>query len=347
MNLKMLEEVSSVRAISSRERHMVEYLKQKLTNYKIDGLHCVIAWPEQEDANLPKLMFCTHQDEVGFIVEEICGRFLRLHPFGSIWPHLVVGDLCTLETSNGRVLTGVISSPSSHAMPEADKKYTVKPDCIYLDLGIDADDVTKLGIKIGDMCCPKADYMPLANPKYVLNKAFDDRSGCYVGLEVLGQKLPHENNLYWAFSSQEEPGLRGARTVTDMVRPDLAFALDATLAGDTPFDDNGVTLGGGVILCCIDSNTLPNRSLLKWVEGLCKNHNIKYQYSVFNRGGTDSGNIHKSLGGIVNMSLGIPARYMHCNHSVVNTDDLAACIELCSWIIKEFKANTLEEILKL
>lgn len=347
MNIKLLEEISNVRAISSRERHMVDYLKKKLTNYRIDGLNSVIACPEKEEVNWPKLMFCTHQDEVGFIVEEICGRFLRLHAVGSIWSHLILGQLFTLETVRGDVFTGVISSPSSHAMNEEDKKYTVSGDKIYLDLGINAEDVEKLGIKVGDMCCPKAHFTTLANSSYVLNKAFDDRSGCYVGLEVLQQNIEHANNLYWAFSSQEEPGLRGARTVTDVVRPDLAFALDATLAGDTPFDDNGVTLGGGVILCCIDSNTLPNRSLLKWVENLCQKHNIKYQYSVFNRGGTDSGNIHKSLAGIVNMSLGIPARYMHSNHSVVHTADLQACIDLCVCIIKEFKVNTLEEILKL
>lgn len=347
MNIKLLEELSNVRAISSRERHMLDYLKGKLTNYRIDGLNSVIAWPEQEVATWPKLMFCTHQDEVGFIVEEICGRFLRLHAVGSVWPHLVLGQLFTLETSKGQVLTGVISSPSSHAMPDALKKYTVSGDKIYLDLGINAEDVQKLGISVGDMCCPQARYTTLANPNYVLNKAFDDRSGCYVGLEVLQQNIEHMNNLYWAFASQEEPGLRGARTVTDVVRPDLAFALDATLAGDTPFDDNGVTLGGGVILCCIDSNTLPNRCLLRWVEGLCQKNNIKYQYSVFNKGGTDSGNIHKSLGGIVNMSLGIPARYMHSNHSVVHKEDLQACIDLCSLIIKEFKPNTLEEILQL
>ena len=43
-------------------------------------------------------------------------------------------------------------------------------------------------------------------------------------------------DVYFAATTQEEVGIRGARTAAHSIKPDLAIALDVTTAVDTPFD---------------------------------------------------------------------------------------------------------------
>lgn len=69
-------------------------------------------------------------------------------------------------------------------------------------------------------------------------KAFDDRIGVFIILEVLRrikeENLVHPNTVYFVSTAQEEVGVRGARTAAQMLNPDIGFSLDVTLAGDVP-----------------------------------------------------------------------------------------------------------------
>ena len=78
--------------------------------------------------------------------------------------------------------------------------------------------------------------------------AWDDRIGVAAVIDTL-QKVgkTHPNTLYGVGTVQEEVGLRGARTSSNMIEPDVAFAIDVTIATDTPgCDGAGADLGSGV-----------------------------------------------------------------------------------------------------
>ena len=149
------------------------------------------------------------------------------------WTHLVVGQIYQLINKDGQRYFGVISSPATHGRSPEEKSKTLSQDELYLDLALEDGDFEKLNIGIGDEVVPYAPDIDLANDKFFLAKAIDNRISAYLGEEILANKLANKTDIYWAFTVQEEPGLRGARTVTDIVRPDLAFAIDTTLAGDT------------------------------------------------------------------------------------------------------------------
>ena len=131
----------------------------------------------------------------------------------------------------------------------------------------------------------------------------------------------------------------------EQVHPDIAFAIDTTLAGDTPANQNICSLGKGVVLSMIDSNSIAPRKLVRYVEEICRKHKIAHQYAVFNKGGTDSGNIHKAFEGILNMTLSIPIRYMHTNHSMIHMEDVEACIRLVCELVKDMSGERFEKIL--
>lgn len=347
MDLDLLNRISSINGIPSFEKSVSSLIEKEVSNYSYDGIGSIIAYDKQKNNDDIKLMFATHMDEVGCIVESIDGNFLKLRMLGSLWPHLVVGQLYRLTNRDGQEFLGVISSPSSHNMIDpTEREKTIPKEKIYLDLGMDNEEIKKANIQIGDMVTPVSQFSELGFGKTLLNKAFDDRVSCFVGLEVLKKNIQSDCRLYWAFTVQEEPGLRGARTSTHMIEPDIGIAIDTTVAGDTPFDDNIVKLGKGVVLSFIDSNSVAHRGLMRWIEELCENNDIKYQYAVFNRGGTDSGNIHKTLKGVVNLSLSIPIRYMHTNHSIVHRDDIEECIKLVENIIKNTNKETFKKIVE-
>lgn len=350
IDLDILKQLSEAKGISSCEEavctQLESYMKPLVDEVVYDGLGSVIGIKCANERG-PKTMIATHADEVGFFVKEIeKSGFLRLIPVGSWWTHMLLGHDFSVITKAGKEIKGFIGSPATHGMPADKRSKTIAMDDIYMDLGVnDGEEVRALGIAVGDMVVCDTQFREMNNPDYLAGKAFDNRASCAIGLYVL-QRLNGIRHVPLSFGCtvQEEPGLRGARTATDIMHPDLAFAIDTTLAGDTPANSNSCKLGGGVVISMLDSNTIYHRGLIRYIEKVCKEHNIPYQYAVFNGGGTDSGNIHKSFEGVVNMTLSIPIRYMHTNQSVINKKDVEACVDLLTYIITEMNAETFEAI---
>ena len=74
------------------------------------------------------------------------------------------------------------------------------------------------------------------NEKYLLAKAWDNRIGCAIAIDVLKalKDEKHPNIVFGVGAAQEEIGLRGARTAATKIQPDIGFAVDVGIAGDTP-----------------------------------------------------------------------------------------------------------------
>src|SRR5690625_6194882 len=74
------------------------------------------------------------------------------------------------------------------------------------------------------------------NEKMLLAKAWDNRIGCAIAIDVLKQLADedHPNTVYGVATVQEEVGLRGARTSAHAIQPDIGFGVDVGIAGDTP-----------------------------------------------------------------------------------------------------------------
>ncbi|MGB4984182.1 MAG: M42 family metallopeptidase [Erysipelotrichaceae bacterium] len=350
LNHSLLKQLSDLSSISSREKTISSYLEDiyrtNNIDFSYDNLGSIIG-VINNDKRLKKIMIDAHMDEVGFIVKEIDSKgFIYLQTIGSWWSHMLLGQVMVVTTKDNKSYYGVIGSPATHGISAEIKNKTVDINSIYLDMGVsDSQEIEYLGIKIGDMVTPKSDYMIMNNENYICNKAFDDRIGTYILIELFKELSNFDyNTLYLANSVQEEPGLRGARTTTYKIAPDIAFAIDTTLSGDTPYNKNSCQLGKGVVISLLDSNSIANRKLVKYVEGIASINKIPFQYAVFNQGGTDSGNIHKTLEGVISLTLSIPIRYMHTAHSMINVLDVQACIDLLKDIILDLNDEKITEI---
>lgn len=349
-NLELLDKISSAAGISGYEDEVSDIVKseyQKLNlKYYQDGIGSVVG-EKCTDENGPKVMIAAHMDEVGFIVKSIDEQgFIRLQPIGSWWSHMLPGQWFKVVNRKGEQFFGLMGSRATHGLPQDLRSKTMDISELYLDMGVEnKQQLVDLGIEEGNMVVPMPHFQIMNHTDRVVNKAFDDRVGTYIMIEV-AKALENKKHtpLYLANTVQEEPGLRGARTATDCVRPDICFAIDTTLAGDTPLDSNICRLGDGVVLSMIDSNSIAPRKLVAYVEDICKKYDIKHQYAVFNKGGTDSGNIHKTNAGVINMTLSIPIRYMHTNSSMISMEDVENCIILLTKLVEEINDEVFDQV---
>lgn len=323
-----MEEITQIIGVSGNEvlvsRALQKYYKAFGFELVFDNLGSVYAYKKSKNPNAKKVMVSGHLDEVGFMVNRILDNgVLKIVPIGGIWEQTLLAQRVRLLTRDLKEIKGAICSIPPHILSEADRKSPMKIENMLVDIGCTSkEEVLNLGVNIGDTLVIDGPIQFLSE-KRVLSKAWDNRYGCIMGLEVLEHfkdvDLPYD--LYVGANVQEEIGLRGAQTAAQMIKPDLAVVLDCSPANDASGDKqaNGV-LGNGVLVRFLDRSMLPNRALINDFEAIANANEIKNQY-FYSPGGTDAGAIHKANDGVPTLTVCICGRNLHTNSIVIDLDD--------------------------
>lgn len=297
----------------------------------------------------PKVMVAGHMDEVGFMVTNITDKgLIRFQTLGGWWSQVLLAQRVQIITDNGPVI-GVIGSTPPHLLEESQRKKPMDIKEMYIDIGADnKEDALRIGIKQGQQIVPICPFTPMANEKKILAKAWDNRYGVGLAIELLkevkDEKLP--NILYSGATVQEEVGLRGAQTAANMIQPDIFYALDASPANDaTGKKDDFGHLGKGALLRIYDRTMVTHRGMRDFVLDTAESNNIPYQYFI-SQGGTDAGRVHVSNNGVPSAVIGICSRYIHTHASIIHVDDYAAAKELLIRLVKATDQSTVESIRK-
>ncbi|MGV3488998.1 MAG: M42 family metallopeptidase [Tuberibacillus sp.] len=295
----------------------------------------------------PRVMVAGHMDEVGFMVTQITENgMLRFQTLGGWWSQVLLAQRVQVITPNGPVV-GVISSIPPHLLSDEMRKKPMEIKNMLIDIGADdKEDAIKIGIKPGQPIVPICPFTPMANEKKILAKAWDNRYGCGLAIELLkevqNESLP--NQLYSGANVQEEVGLRGAQTAAHMIKPDIFYALDASPANDMSGDKNEFgQLGKGTLLRIFDRSYVTHRGMREFVLDTAETHHIPYQYFV-SMGGTDAGRVHLSNNGVPSAVIGICSRYIHTSASIIHVDDYAAAKALLVELVKATDKTTVETI---
>ncbi|HEU5138556.1 MAG TPA: peptidase M28, partial [Bacillales bacterium] len=201
-------------------------------------------------------------------------------------------------------------------------------------------------VKPGISIVPVCPFTPMANEKKILAKAWDNRYGCGLAVELLkelqGENVP--NRLYSGATVQEEVGLRGSAAAANMVEPDIFYALDASPANDASGDKEAFgQLGKGALLRIFDRTMITHRGIRDFVLDTAESNDIPYQYFI-SQGGTDAGRVHTSGSGVPSAVVGVCSRYIHTSSSVVHVDDYAAAKELLVKLVKTTDQNAVDTI---
>jgi putative aminopeptidase FrvX len=350
--LQLLKDLSEVNGIPGHENAVAAYIKKVITPFAdevtTDQLGSVIATKKGRNPSLT-IMLSAHMDEVGFLVYQIeKSGMLRLQPVGGWWGHVLLAQVLTVTTRKGKTFTGVIGAKPPHGMTTEVRNKVIEIKDMFLDLGFSSkEQVLEAGIQIGDMVTPAMVSRPLNGTTRILGKAWDDRVSCAALIQVMERlsKETVEATVASAFTVQEEVGLRGAKTAAYKIKPDLALAVDVTMANDIPgVPVMDTQLGKGVALSVMDGTVIAHRGLFDVVEAVAKKDKIPYTYDLMTVGGTDAGEIHKQFDGVITMTLSIPSRYFHSHVSVIDTVDLSATVDLIVAFIRQFSAEQLQQL---
>ncbi len=184
------------------------------------------------------------------------------------------------------------------------------------------------------------------NGSLYMGKAWDDRVGCAMIVDVLRalSETEHPNTVFGVGTAQEEVGLRGATTSSYSVDPDVGFALEVSIARDTPGSSDQATeaLGAGVSILIYDGSMIPNRRLRDLVISIAEEENIPYHFSSISGGGTDSGSIHLSRRGVPSLTIGVPTRYIHSHVGILRREDYDHATKLMIEVIGRLDGKTVK-----
>lgn len=353
-NMEFLKEITLTPGVSGYEKHvtraMKNYLADCVDEFQYDNLGSLVAC--KRGTGPLKVLMTGHVDEIGFVVKEIDSHgYIKVHPLGGWFGKNISSSLMAITTREGKEIKGVFGGSLPRGKGPEARKLAPMPNEVTLDIGVESkEEAESLGIRIGDPIAPVSEFTEMANPKYLMSKAWDDRAGVAVICEVMKnlKGIETEASIYAAGTIQEEVGCRGAKTVGQMVEPDIAFALDVCFSNDVPEEGemNDVKLGCGVVLGVLDGGVIAHTGLLKKMESICQDLKTPYQLDVLAGGGTDSGELSKVGAGVVNMTLSIPSRYMHSHRTIICKDDLDATVKVLTEFCKQINETIFEEIKK-
>src|SRR5512136_580985 len=302
---------------------MVERLKPLADKVVVDKLENVVALKKGKK-NAPKVMLAAHMDEIGLMVKNITKEgFLQFAKMGGIDDRILLAQKVVVFTSKGP-MDGIVGSKPPHIQKEEERKKILAFDELFIDVGAEnKEDAAKKGVKVGDAIGFDQKYRKIGNDT-VIGKAFDDRVGCAVMIEAL--KLLRKTNctVYAVGTVQEEVGLRGAGTAAFSIEPDVAIALDVTVAGDVPgvreFDTT-IKMGKGPALTVTDSGLITHPKVMRLLLETAEETKIPYQLETGLMGTTDAARISMTREGVPSGTISIGTRYIHSPIGMLSLKD--------------------------
>ena len=330
VNTVLLEKLLRTPGVSGREERVRELVAKELEGLvdevQTDRMGSLLGI-RRGDA--PRLMLSAHMDSIGFLVSHIDDEgYLRISPVGGFDPRTLVAQRVLVSGRNDYV--GLLSPATKpiHLLKKEEREKSPKIEEFFVDLMLPAEEVRR-NVSIGDPITLLRP--PLTTERAVTAPYLDDRLGVFVLLEALRRARNTEAEIYAVVSVQEEVGLRGARTSSFAIDPDMGIALDITVAADLPGADkaqNPNTLGKGVSLGIMDAYSISDPRLVTRFRELAEQNGIEFQEEVSLAGGTDAGAIQLSRAGTPVITVSTPVRYVHTSNEMALLEDIEGTIDL-------------------
>lgn len=340
----LLEQLSNAIGVSGEEgdvrKIVMEAIGEHVTDMQVDSIGNVTAIQKGTEYPDYTVMIAAHMDEIGMMVTNVgSDGLIQFTNVGGLDARILPG----LRVKIGKNRTsGVVLWKPIHMGRNMN---VVNMDALRIDTGA----TDKSAAELGDRIAFDSFYAQLSD-RIVRGKAFDDRVGCSVLIDIL-QNGPYPVTVVAAFTVQEEVGLRGAQIAAQRFNPDAAIVLEGTTAHDLP-DPNleidagdippnpGCKLGEGAVLTLMDARMITDPRVLRFLQETADANDVRYQHKMIRGGGTDGGAIHVAHSGIPTMLLSTPCRYIHSPTALMNTDDYEQVLNLSQAVLKTITSDT-------
>jgi putative aminopeptidase FrvX len=326
----ILKQLSEAVGVSGDEDAVRTIIKEAIVDHVdemwVDNLGNLLAVKRGTGEVQLRVLLDAHMDEIGMMITGLeSNGTLRFQPVGGIDDRVVLGKAVWVGPKR---LPGVIGGKPIHLLEGDEYSKVARMKGLRIDIGAADKKAAAKQVKIGDRATFATEFMDLGPT--MMGKAFDDRVGCAVMVELLkGDPCPFD--VLAAFTVQEEVGLRGARVAGYRLEPDVAFALEGTPCYDLPTEEDvspATELGKGPALTIMDRATIPDPRLVSFLISTADSHGIPYQLRRVIGGGTDAGAIHLSRSGVPAAGVSVPCRYVHSPAAICSKTDFENTVRL-------------------
>ncbi|MGC9772062.1 M42 family metallopeptidase [Fervidobacterium islandicum] len=317
--LKYLKDLTELAGPSGNEDNVREYIKEKISS-KVDEVITdrmgnLIALKKGKGSG-KKILLDAHMDEVGFLITNINeDGTLSFAPVGGVDTRVVIGK----KVKVGKDVIGIIGYKAIHLQRDGYLS-TPKYSELKIDIGAKSKAEAEKLVKIGDYVSFVTSYEERGD--YIIAKALDDRCGCSVLMDLIEEGIETDHDVYFAFTVQEETGLRGPAIIAEQFKVDIAIAVETTTSGDDPELERqlwSTHLGDGPAITFMHSGYVVNQTIFEKLVETAKQNNIPFQYKMRTVGGTNARRY--ALTGIPAGVVSVPARYIHSPVSIINKKD--------------------------
>ena len=343
MNLELLKQLCETPGVPGNEHRVRALIESEIAglfdDVKTDPMGTLLCRRDADKKDATKIMLLCHMDEIGFLVSHIDKNgYLYLQPVGGFDPRNLFSRRVLVCTDNGD-FKGVMNpggKPIHISSPEDRKKIPAVGE-FFVDLGMgkDAHDV----VNVGDYVVMDEPFIEIGDK--IVSKALDNRIACWLGIEVMKAlgKRGKSAEIHVAFTTQEEVGLRGARTSSFAVQPDIGIGIDTTLACDTPGipeKDATTVQGNGFGLHVRDSSFIADKDLVRKIATLAEKKKIPFQRTMLAAGGQDGAAAQQAAAGARAVGIVVGTRYIHTVTEMIEKDDLKAALDILVAYLSEF-----------
>ncbi len=280
----------------------------------------------------PKVMLCAHMDEVSLFITQIdANGLIKFRHIGGIDDRVLLSKPVVIGANK---IPGVIGSKPPHHQAPGERTKPVGLESLRIDIGASTREEALRYVQPGDVAVFATKYEEIGYRR-AKSKSFDDRVGCAVMVETIKKKF--DIPVVYAFTVQEEIGLRGAGPAAYRINPDVALVLEGTISSESPGSPGhgqATICGGGPALSIMDSGSIHNRKFLQEMIQVADESSIPYQIRKTVAGGNDAGRIHLTKEGVLSGVISVATRYIHAPSQLISLDDYEQTIALVEQFLR-------------
>lgn len=341
----ILKALSEARGVSGNEQEVRAIIRDAIRDVvdevRTDTIGNLLAIKYGTGPDRLRVMISAHMDEVGLMtIGHNSDGLLEVRSVGGLDPRVLPGSIWEVGPAR---LPGIIGIKPIHLLKNSESEKVADIENLFVDIGATSKGEAQKLAPVGTTISFATQYRELGPT--VSGKAFDDRAGCAVLVELLHAIEPLSCDIHAVFTVQEEVGLRGARVAAYAVEPECAFALEGTIADDLPKDKKDVSptteLAKGPAITVMDRSFIADRRLLALIRDTASELEIPCQIKQPGVGGTDSGAIYISRAGVPSITLSVPCRYIHSPVALLNLSDFANTVQLLQECVMRLSRDTL------
>lgn len=336
----LLSSLLSIPAPSGYEQPIISYLRSKISVFRNlcveeDVLGNLIVTKKGKSDK--SIMLVAHCDEIGLMVTYIEeSGYIRFTRIGGIDNRLLKGRQVKI-LHNGCEVQGVIGTIPVHMRQTGNNKEIEDSD-LWIDIGCSEKEKTEKKVSIGDAIIIDSAFVEMPDD-IVAGRGLDNKAGVVTLLKVLSliYDIECNSNISVVFSVQEEVGLRGAKTATYSVSPDICVVVDVAHATDYPMINKAkygdIHIGNGPIIPIGHDFA---SAIQRQLDEIAKSLSIECQcLALSGFSGTDANASQVTKIGCATGLISIPCRYMHSPVEIVSLSDIDNIAKILAKFCKE------------